>query len=162
METVLFVAALALLAALLIGSGRRLLGATRWAFVLGCGAGICFGLVAVLLKMTTATIGEHGLVEALVSWPAWGLVLAGLSGVMTNQFAYRTARLSASMPVLNIVDCLVAVGFGYLVFNETPRHSPTALVVEAVGLVTSFIGLWLLFQYEEGSDAGRLEELFRS
>ncbi len=37
-----------------------------------------------------------------------------------NQLAYQAARLSVTMPVLNMVDVLVAIGFGSAVFGE--RH----------------------------------------
>jgi hypothetical protein len=64
--------------------------------------------------------------------------------VLCNQVAYRTARLSSSMPVLNVVDCLVALFFGYVVLDELPRHSPGALVAEALALAAMLTGLWIL------------------
>jgi drug/metabolite transporter (DMT)-like permease len=117
---------------------------TRRAFLLGAGAGILFALVAVLLKLSLTSYADDGLVGMLATWPPYLLVVAGLGGVLCNQVAYRTARLSSSMPVLNVVDCLVALFFGYAVLGETPRHSPGALVAEALALAAMLTGLWIL------------------
>ena len=52
------------------------------------------------------------------------LVGAGLLGTAMNQRAYQIAPLSFSMPVVNVVDIVVAILFGVLVFGEAPAHSP--------------------------------------
>ena len=137
------------LAAIMIVAARRVVADPPRAFLYGAGAGILFGLVAVLLKMTLNQLADGGVGAAFSSWPVYTLTVVGLSGVMTNQVAYRSARLSASMPVLNIVDGLLALGFGYVVFDEVPRHDPVALLVEVPALVAIATGLWVLAQYEE-------------
>lgn len=119
------------------------------AFFLGVASGVLFGLVAGLLKLTLQEFADGGVGRMLTVWPTWALVAVGAGGVLGNQMAYRAARLSASMPVLNIVDGLVALGFGYIVFNETPRHSPLYLMVEILALLCVGMGLWLLARYEE-------------
>jgi drug/metabolite transporter (DMT)-like permease len=128
----------------------RLSGEPRHtAFLFGVASGVLFGLVAGLLKLTLQELADGGVVRMLTVWPTWALVVVGTAGVLGNQVAYRAARLSASMPVLNIVDGLVALGFGYLVFNEIPRHSPLYLGVEVVALVCVGTGLWLLARVED-------------
>jgi hypothetical protein len=119
------------------------------AFFLGVTAGALFGLVAGLLKMSLQALSEGGLHLLLTTWPAWGLLVAGAGGVLTNQRAYRVAALSASMPVLNIANVLTALTFGFTVFNEIPRHSPGMLVIEALTLGAVAFGLWLLVNLEE-------------
>jgi hypothetical protein len=121
------------------------------AFFLGVTAGVLFGLVAGLLKMSLQALSDGGVGMLLTSWPVWALLAAGAGGVLTNQRAYRVAALSASMPVLNIVNVLTALTFGFTVFHETPRHSPLLLVVEALALGAAGLGLWLLVNLEEGS-----------
>lgn len=145
---------LALVAYAAIGVSRRVADGQRRAFLLGAAAGILFGLVAVTLKVTVHDLGDHGIGGMLTSWAFWALVVVGLSGVATNQFAYHSARLSASMPVLNIVDVLVALGFGYVVFQEVPRHTPLAVVAEVVSLGAIVVGLWRLAFFEEAHQAG--------
>jgi drug/metabolite transporter (DMT)-like permease len=138
--------AVAVGAALSARLGRE---ARHTAFFLGVASGVLFGLVAGLLKLTLQQLADGGVVRMLTVWPTWALVVVGAGGVLGNQMAYRAARLSASMPVLNIVDGLVALAFGYLVFDEVPRHSPLYLAVEIVALACVGAGLWLLARFEE-------------
>jgi len=46
-----------------------------------------------------------------------------------------------SMPLLNVLDVLVAVTFGVLVFHEAPGHGPTALAVQSIALGCLAVGL---------------------
>lgn len=121
----------------------------RRAFFLGVVGGVLFGLVAGMIKLSLQELEEHGVWGMLTSWPPYALLLAGAGGVLTNQRAYRTAGLSASMPVLNIVNGLTSLAFGFIVFAEVPRHSPLFLVIEAGSLVCMAVGLWLLVELEE-------------
>jgi drug/metabolite transporter (DMT)-like permease len=119
------------------------------AFLLGASAGLLLGLVAVLVKAAEEEYDKGGLSQLLTTWPIYGLACAGLGGVAINQVAYRSARLSASMPMLNVVNCLIGLSFGYLVFQEIPRHTPWAVTAELVGLAVLCVGLWLLANFEE-------------
>lgn len=121
----------------------------RQAFFLGVVGGVLFGMVACMIKLSLQQLNSGGLMAMLTSWPPYVLLLAGAGGVLTNQRAYRTAGLSASMPVLNIVNGLTSLAFGFTVFGEVPRHSPLFLLVEAAALATMATGLWMLVQLEE-------------
>lgn len=123
---------------------QRIVLATPRAFLLGAAAGILFALVAVLLKMSLDQLKTDGPAGVLSGWSVYVLVVAGLGGVLVNQLAYRSARLSSSMPVLNVVDCLLALAFGYVVFHEVPRHSPGVAAVELLSLLAMLTGLWIL------------------
>ena len=153
------------LAAAVIGAGLAV-GAAIWAgrrrgarrasgYGLACG--VLFGVTGGLVKLAAIHAGTgHGFADHLWSllsgWPAWAVVVTGLSGVVLNQRAYRAAPLSASMPLLNTVDVLVAIGFGLVVFGEVPAHSPLALLGEAAALVLMIVGLRRLAR-EEDEDA---------
>jgi hypothetical protein len=134
---------LAVAAAALVGA-RRVRDPTRRAFLLGGASGVFFALVAVLLKMLLDELPVIGPLGLLRTWPFYALLLAGFGGVLGNQLAYRSARLSSSMPVLNVVDVLLAVTFGYLLFQEVPRHSAGVLVLEGFALLAMLTGLWSL------------------
>ncbi len=121
----------------------------RKAFFLGVVGGVLFGLVAGMLKLSLQELDAGGLGAMLTTWPTYGLLLAGAGGVLTNQRAYRTAGLSASMPVLNIVNGLTSLAIGFTVFSEVPRHTPFFLVVEAAALGCMAIGLWMLVRLQE-------------
>jgi len=135
------------------GDGRRK------AFFLGAVGGVLFGMVAGFLKITLQTVNAEGLAGLLTAWTTYALLLAGAGGVLTNQRAYRAAGLSASLPVLNIVNGLTALAFGFTVFGEVPRHSPLFLLIEAGALACMATGLWMLVGFEEAhqEDAASVE-----
>lgn len=118
---------------------------------LGVVSGVLFGLVAVLLKLVllTTTAGPAG---ALVSWPLWVMVASGSCAVLVNQRAYQTTRLSVSMPILNIVDVLVALVLAAVVFGETPTWALGTLIAEAVGLAAMGLGVTKLARLEDQRD----------
>ena len=109
------------------------------AAVLGANAGVMFGLTAGLLKYVgSAATGPN--VGALVL-PAAGLVGAGVLGTAMNQRAYQLASLSVSMPLVNVIDVIVAVMFGAVVFRELPRDSPDMLLLQVAALACLGFGL---------------------
>lgn len=139
-------------AALLAGLGLLISGSTgfvairrkdagRQALLLGVAAGVLFGLTAGLLKFVTVDLSEGGPLGVILSWRVWALLCAGVLGVAMNQRAFQIAPLSVSMPVLNIVNVLVALLFGFVVFAETPAHSPLVLAVQAAALVCMAVGI---------------------
>ncbi len=121
----------------------------RKAFYLGVVGGVLFGLVAGFMKLALQELNAGGVGALLTAWPTYALLLAGTCGVLTNQRAYRTAGLSASMPALNIVNGLTSLVFGFTVFSEVPRHSPLFLVIEVGALACMAFGLWMLIGFEE-------------
>jgi hypothetical protein len=132
---VVVVGALAIMA--LSQAGLRAASARGRGAWLGGAAGVLFGLTAGTLKLLVLGTASRStglvLLVTLVGLAVWGLVL--------NQRTYQTAPLSVSMPVLNVVDVLVAIAFGYLVFGEVPAHQPMSLLVDGCGIVLMGTGL---------------------
>jgi hypothetical protein len=118
-------------------TGSRATSARGRGLLLGGAAGVLFGLTAGTLKLvvlgTASRSTELVCLVTLAGLGVWGLAL--------NQRTYQIAPLSISMPVLNVVDVLVAIAFGYLVFGEVPAHQPTSLVVEGCGIALMGTGL---------------------
>ncbi|MGW5359303.1 DMT family transporter [Actinopolymorpha pittospori] len=114
------------------------------ALALGAAAGIFFGLTAALLKLLTQQLHTEGLWATAAGWPLWAMAGAGICGLAINQCAYRIAPLSGSMPVVNVVDVLIAVTLGWLLFGEVPAHSAVGLVVQVGALACMGIGLRLI------------------
>lgn len=115
---------------------------TPRAFLLGCASGLLFGLMAVLIEACQLYRDDHGLLGLATSWLPYALVGAGLGGITVNQLAYRSARLSASMPVLNVVNCLLALGFAHVVFDEVPDRTPLSTAVSLAAVAAMAWGLW--------------------
>jgi hypothetical protein len=133
--------AVAAVAATLAGAVRR--PATR-ATALGLVAGILFGLMAVLVDAAQLWLRTHPAGALALTWLPYALVACGVGGLAVNQLAYRAGPLAASMPLLNVASCLLAVAFGTTVLGEPVATSPVSLLVAAVCLVVVARGLWAL------------------
>ncbi len=109
--------------------------------LLGTAGGIVFGLMAGAVKSTTSV---SDIEELLTTWPLYTMVVVGLIGFVLNQHIYHRTRLPESLPMLNLVNPLVALTFGTLVFAERPSGSLLSLVLEAVGLAIVLAGIFVL------------------
>lgn len=125
----------------------------RAAGYLGVSAGVFFGVVAGLVKLTIDVGVNDGALAVLTTWPVYLLLLCGAGGILSNQRAYTLAALSASLPVLNIVNVVVALVFGLLVFDEVPAHTPLAVLLQVGALVTVTVGLLMVARVEEEVEA---------
>ena len=117
--------------------GARLTSQTR-AALLGVTAGVMFGLTAGLLKLLGGALFHTGTSATTLMVLVGSLLLVGLVGTAVNQRAYQIAPIAFSMPLVNVVDIMVALLFGAMVFGELPGHSLQALVLQgaALGCVT--------------------------
>lgn len=122
------------------------------AFFMGVTAGTCFGVVAGLVKLALSEFSAGGVVGMGASWAFWTLIVLGAWGISTNLRAYQVADLSASLPVLSIVNVGFAMLMGLFAFHEIPRHTPIALVVQAVSLAAIIVGLRVLAQLTDLAD----------
>lgn len=112
--------------------------------LLGAGAGVVFGLMAGLIKLLAHELTTVGLWSTLGGWLPWVLLLAGFTAVTTNQRAFHASHLAASMPVLNVVNVLVAMVIGWFVFGEAPVQGPLSLAVQVVSATGVVAGLvWI-------------------
>ncbi|MEZ0067286.1 multidrug transporter EmrE-like cation transporter [Streptacidiphilus sp. MAP12-20] len=125
----------------LTGAAARASTGRNAALLLGAAAGVLFGLVAGLTKMATAALASRGPVGLLVSWQAYALFALGGWAFALNQRAYQSAPLSVSMPVLNVISPLGAIGFGRLVFRERISDQPWDIALELLSLALVVAGM---------------------
>jgi hypothetical protein len=111
------------------------------AALLGATAGILFGLTAGLLKLVGAAWTQQGTSMPVRLALLAGLVVSGLLGTAVNQRAYQIAPIAFSMPVVNVVDVIVALVFGAVVFQEVPGHTAAGVTGELVALACVAWGL---------------------
>ena len=85
------------------------------------------------------------------------MVPVGLTGFLLNQHIYNRTRLPETLPMLNLVNPLVALTFGIAVFAEHPSGSPWSLALECIGLSTVLVGIFMLgrTRVDEPDVAGR-------
>lgn len=124
----------------LVVAARRAHTSERRGLLYGAGAGVLFGLVAGLAKVVLGQLTAQWW-RVLEHWSLWALVVVGLGAILLNQRAFQATRLSVTMPMVNIVNVLVAIGFGAAVFGERLFATPLTMVVEVVALIAMGIGV---------------------
>jgi hypothetical protein len=124
------------------------------AFVLAAATGLIFGTTAGMMKFIRYdTADGAGIMGFLTSWHFGVLLVGSVVGTTLNQRAYQTAALSASMPAMNVIDVVVAVGFGWVVFAEAPSLSPVSLTVQVLCLAMTGFGLLQVARAQAEIDA---------
>ncbi|MGH8963482.1 MAG: DMT family transporter, partial [Jatrophihabitantaceae bacterium] len=94
---------------------------------LGAAAGTSFGLTATFIKETVSQGKQGGVVAVVTTWQTYTAIGFGVLGLVLVQWALHTGPLLAAQPGFTLMDPLVSILWGVLVFNETTRS-----------------GLWLL------------------
>jgi drug/metabolite transporter (DMT)-like permease len=121
-----------LIAVVLVLAAHRA-GRGAAAALLGVATGVLFAVTASLIKECTGVL-SHGPRALLAGWQFYTLLAVGLAGLLLNQLAYTAGPLSASLPAITVVNPLVAILLGVLVFDENLRHSLPAILGEVVFL----------------------------
>ncbi|MCE0534205.1 DMT family transporter [Kineosporia rhizophila] len=123
----------------------------RAGLLMGIAGGLLFGMIASMIKVVTSS---DGVWDALTTWPIYALAGLGAAAFLSNQYAYNRAPLSHSLPVLNVINPVVAVTFGIVVFDEAPSSDPALLTLELVGLVMVLTGVAFLAREEHEDTTG--------
>lgn len=119
-------------------------GGARRAALFGIAAGATFGLTAAIIKVFTDAIARNGLGSALVQWPPYALIVAGLAAVFLAQNAFQAGPLTASQPALTITDPMISVSIGVALFGDRLAHSGTDVSLEVVTFLLMAGGIVLL------------------
>lgn len=112
--------------------------------LLGAGAGVAFGLLAVLTRVCVGIFERHGASGLFESWEPYVLLSLGLGGFLLSQSAYQAAPLSGSLPLIDSTEPVTAVVIAATVLGERIDLAGPALAVEAVGAALAIAGVFLL------------------
>jgi drug/metabolite transporter (DMT)-like permease len=115
----------------------------RRALLLGAGAGILFGVTGAVTETTGHLLG-HGVVHVLTNWAPYALIIATLAGLLLNQSAFQAGELRWSLPVITILEPLVAIAIGEFMFGEHIANSGLARTGEILGLAGMTLGVFTL------------------
>ncbi len=117
-------------------------GGTRAAF-LGIATGATFALMSALVSGVGAIYSVGGLGLVMTSWQTYAAIVAGPSSFFLLQSALQAGTLVASQPGFTLVNPLVSVFWGVLVFGETTRTGLWLALsgAAAVGTVVATIAL---------------------
>ncbi|EHK85338.1 hypothetical protein SZMC14600_16456 [Saccharomonospora azurea SZMC 14600] len=135
------VAALTIVTLLQIAQRRRPMAYS--ALVASC-AGICYAMSAAMMKLTTDSLVNDGVVATATDWPGYLLAVTTFSGLVLGHQAYGSGSLSVAVAVMSTVNPCVSFTIGLLVFDAVPSTEPGPLAAVAVAgalLVAGAFGL---------------------
>jgi hypothetical protein len=104
----------------------------RRAAVFATATAVLWAVEATFIKSATDALLQGGVAGLFRSWTLYALVAAGVGGLTTEQLALREGPLRVSQPFIVIVDPVVSVIYGLVLFREHLTTSPAALTL--VGL----------------------------
>ncbi len=119
--------------AILVAASRRATAIVKTA-LLGAAAGTSFGLTATLIKATVGRLTHSGLVAMLTTWQTYAAIGFGILGVVLVQWALHTGPLLAAQPGFTLMDPLVSILWGVLVFDEATRTGGWLVLATLGGL----------------------------
>jgi drug/metabolite transporter (DMT)-like permease len=117
----------------LIAVSRTKSGALR-TVCLGAAAGTSFGLTATLIKETVAQYDVNGIVGVFTTWQTYMAAVNGILGILLMQWALHSGPLIAAQPGFTLMDPLVSILWGVLVYNEMTRTGGWLVLASAGGI----------------------------
>jgi hypothetical protein len=119
---------------------------------LGAAAGTVFALSAAVVKTWGEILGPGGILALATSWELWMALSCGLVGALLSQAAFQSGPLGGPLAAMMVIDPIIGVSLGVIVFGESFASGPLA-VVQAAGLALTLAGVWLLATGEQRSAA---------
>jgi drug/metabolite transporter (DMT)-like permease len=104
---------------------------------LGAATGTSFGLTATLIKETAAQFSARGVFGVVTTWQTYAAIFTGVLGVVLMQWALHVGPLLAAQPGFTLMDPLVSIFWGVLVYHEVTR---TGLWLIPAGISAAGIG----------------------
>ncbi|HZQ85281.1 MAG TPA: DMT family transporter [Acidimicrobiales bacterium] len=125
-------------ALVLVRAGAARARAIR-ALTLALAGGLLVAFGVALCKQLAGLVPHH-LARLVTDWQLYALVVVGAVGVVLVQQAYNVGPLSLALPVLVVVEPVVSVFVGVLLFHEHVRHGAGAILLATAGLVVLAAG----------------------
>ncbi|MGH3920263.1 MAG: DMT family transporter [Pseudonocardiaceae bacterium] len=110
---------------------------------LGAAAGTVFALSAALVKTWGGILNGGGLPALATSWELWTALGCGLSGALLSLAAFQAGPLGGPLAAMMVVDPVIGVSLGAIIFAEAFATGPLA-VIQTAGLALTLAGVWLL------------------
>lgn len=130
---------LAVVAVALVAARRA--SARRRAALFGAMTGLLWALEATFIKAATDTLSSGGFSGLIEHWPLYAFIVGGIAGLLSEQAALHAGPLRVSQPLIVVVDPLVSVLFGLVLFNERLHSSLGAVILIVVGLAVMSVGV---------------------
>jgi drug/metabolite transporter (DMT)-like permease len=99
-----------------VGAGLRTTSTTR-AALFGVAAGIADAFMATLAKAFSGSF-SHGWLAVFRTWTPYAVVAGGITAILLISTAYQAGHPTISLPIITVVDPLVASLIGITLFGE--------------------------------------------
>lgn len=107
----------------------------------GAATGLLWAVEATFIKSATDVMVRHGPFALLEHWPLYGVVVAGVAGLLCEQRALHAGPLRYSQPLIVIVDPLASVALGLALYHERITGGLALDAVALGGLVAMSFGI---------------------
>ena len=118
-------------------SAARVTSRSTRAALLGAGAGIAFGVSALLTKGFVHFLGE-GVFGWIGHWEPYALAVCSIGGLVLSQSAFQTGSLGAALGGEQVMQPLVGVALGVGLLNEDVG---TAGLLQRLAIVVAMVAL---------------------
>ena len=142
-----------LVAALACGVGAALLaalaqrGSPGWrAGLYASAAATIWALEATIIKATTDSLAEFGVLGMFTRWPVYALVVGGVAGTFLQQVALHVGPLRVSQPFLVIIDPVLSIVLSVWLYGERFKPDAALLAIAAIGFAAMCVGVVFLTQ----------------
>jgi drug/metabolite transporter (DMT)-like permease len=120
----------------------------RRAGLLGAAAGILFGLSAGLTKATVERVDE-GVLEVLVDWHLYALIVVGYASMSLSQSSLQTGTLGPAVATQMSLDPITSLLLGIFAFDETVHEDAAGVVAALAAFAVMIVGIVRLAVAEE-------------
>jgi drug/metabolite transporter (DMT)-like permease len=140
-----------------VGAGLRSGSAAR-AALFGAAAGMADAFMATLAKAFSGAL-SHGYLGVFGTWTPYAVVAGGLTAILLTSTAYQAGHPTVSLPIITVVDPLIASLIGITLFGEHLMLRGFRAPIVAMAVLAMVVGLVALARndrvgHEVAGDAG--------
>ena len=118
-------------------------GPAARAMLYGSASGILYGLTAALTKATMDRF-EDGVVEVVLDWHLYALIVVGYLGTSLIQSALQSGALGAAIASQAAMNPVASLALGIIILDERLHETPVGVVITVIALIAVLIGLYVL------------------
>lgn len=131
---------------------RALAPAPR-AALLGTAAGMLFGLTAALTKAVVDRL-DDGVLDLLVNWEVYALIVIGYVAMTFNQLALSTGALAPAVATGLAFNPITSVVLGTTLLQESLHESTIGVIATVLALAAALVGMVILARSQSGPATG--------
>jgi drug/metabolite transporter (DMT)-like permease len=112
------------------------------AALLGCAAGVLFGLCAALIKATVGRL-DGGIVHTVADWHMWALGVVGWASMTLGESSLQVGRLAPALATQTALDPVTSLLLGVFAFHEAIHASVPGVIgaIAGIGIMVAGIGV---------------------